>query len=78
MTDSRSVESRIASTRAELQDTLDAIEDKLNVPKQVSELTRRAKASYETNPVPWIVGATALAAGVIGLIAWAFLSGDDD
>ncbi|MEP6478441.1 MAG: DUF3618 domain-containing protein [Rhodoglobus sp.] len=78
MTDSRTVESRIASTRAELQDTLDAIEDKLNVPKRVNELTDRAKASYESNPVPWIVGATAVAAGVIGLIAWAFLSGDDD
>ena len=77
MTDSASVESRIASTRAELQDTLDAIEDKLNLPKQVSELSRKARASYESNPVPWIVGATAVAVAVVGLVAWAFLSGDD-
>ena len=77
MTDSASVESRIASTRAELQDTLDAIEDKLNIPKQVSELSRKARASYESNPVPWIVGATAVAVAVVGLVAWAFLSGDD-
>ena len=77
MTDSASVESRIASTRAELQDTLDAIEDKLNLPKQVSEFSRKARASYESNPVPWIVGATAVAVAVVGLVAWAFLSGDD-
>jgi hypothetical protein len=71
-----SAENRITSTRAELEDTLDAIEDKLNVPKQVSKLGRNAKASYERNPVPWIVGATAAIIVVGGLVAWAIF-GDD-
>lgn len=77
MTDSNA-SARIESARAELEQTLDAIEDKLNVPKQVNELARRAKASYDANPIPWIIGATAAAIVVAGVIAWAVISGDDD
>jgi hypothetical protein len=71
------VEDRIADTRAELESTLDAIEDKFNVPKRFDELKTKAKASYETNPIPWIVGATAAAIVVAGLVAWAVFSDDD-
>lgn len=71
-------EARIESARAELEQTLDAIEDKLNIPKQASELARKAKASYDANPIPWIIGATAAAIVVAGLVAWAVLAGDDD
>lgn len=77
MTDPSSIESRIAATRAELESTLDAIDDKLNVPKRFGELMTRAKTSYQANPVPWIVAATTLAVAVAGLVAWAFLSDDD-
>ena len=77
MTD-KSVDSSIQHTRSKLESTLDAIEDKLNVPKQASALVERTKASYESNPVPWIVGATAAAIVVVGLVAWAILSPDDD
>jgi hypothetical protein len=77
MNDARSLEDRIAATRAELQETLDAIEDKFNVPKQVDELTRKAKASYSANPVPWIVAGTAVAIAIAGVVAWALLSDDD-
>ncbi len=72
-----SIESRIAATRAELENTLDAIEDKLNVPKRVSELTSKAKASYESNPLPWIIGAVGAAVVIAGIVAWAVLSDDD-
>jgi hypothetical protein len=72
-----SIESDINSTRAKLEGTLDAIEDKLNVKKQTSALVERTKTSYEANPVPWIVGATAAAIVVAGLVAWAILSDDD-
>ena len=72
------IESQVARTRANLEDTLDAIEDKLKVPKRVGELSKRAQASWESNPTPWIVGATGVAIAVIGLIAWAIFSGDDD
>ena len=71
------VGTKIDSTRAELEETLDAIEDKLNVPKQVGRLRDRAMSSYEANPIPWIVGATAAVVVVGGLIAWAVLSHDD-
>lgn len=70
-------EARIENARAELEQTLDAIEDKLNVPKQVNELARKAKASYDANPIPWIIGATAAAIVVAGVIAWAVISNDD-
>ncbi|MDM4763325.1 DUF3618 domain-containing protein [Galbitalea sp. SE-J8] len=71
-----SLDARIASTRAELEGTLDALEDKLNVPKQASLLAERVRVSYSRNPVPWIIGATAAAIAVAGTIAWAILSDD--
>lgn len=71
------VESRIAASRAELEATLDAIEDKLNVPKRVGELTERAKSSYEANPLPWVIGGLAAAVVVVGIVAWAILGNDD-
>jgi hypothetical protein len=72
------IQSQVARTRANLESTLDAIEDKFNVPKRVSELSKRAQASWESNPTPWIVGATGVAIAVLGIIAWAVFSGDDD
>jgi hypothetical protein len=77
MSDS-TIDTTIRSTRAKLDSTLDAIEDKLNVPKQASAIVERTKSSYEANPVPWIVGATAAAIVVVGLVAWAIFSPDDD
>ncbi|MDP9028566.1 MAG: DUF3618 domain-containing protein [Actinomycetota bacterium] len=62
--------------RDQLAATLDAIEDKLNVPKRVGELTETARAAYSKNPVPWIIGGAAAAAVVIGLVAWAIFSDD--
>lgn len=70
--------SRVASARADLEATLDAIEDKLNVPKRFGELTDTVKSSYEKNPLPWIIGGVAAAVVVAGVVAWALLSGDDD
>jgi len=73
-----SIDSNIKDTRAKLEGTLDAIEDKLNVKKQTSAIVERTKSSYEANPIPWIVGATAAAIVAAGLVAWAIFSGDDD
>lgn len=67
---------RSAEARTELEGALDAIEDKLNVPKQLGILSERVRGSWEDNPVPWIIGATAAVIVVGGLIAWAVL-GDD-
>jgi hypothetical protein len=71
------IENKVAAARAELAETLDAIEDKLNVPKRVEELADKAKSSYESNPLPWIIGAVGAAVVVAGLVAWAILSDDD-
>jgi hypothetical protein len=69
-------DNRVATLRAELADTLDAIEDKLNVPKQTRRLKAKAQASYEERPVPWIIGATAVVIVVGGLVAWALFGND--
>ena len=70
------VTANAAAKRAELEETLDAIEDKLNVPKQAGILANKVRMSYEENPVPWIVGATAAVVVIGGLVAWAIF-GDD-
>lgn len=67
-----------AKARAELAATLDAIEDRLNVPKRANELAQRAAAAYEKNPLPWIIGGVAVAVIAAGLVAWAIFSDDDD
>jgi type VI protein secretion system component VasF len=64
--------------RDDLASTLDAIEDKFNVPKRVTELGERAASAYRQNPVPWIIGGVAVAVIAVGLVAWAIFSGDDD
>lgn len=73
---SDTVSSTVAATRARLEQTLDAIDEKLDVKKQAGELTERVKTSYQANPVPWIIGATAAAVVVVGLVAWAIFSDD--
>lgn len=67
-----------AKARAELAATLDAIEDRFNVPKRVSDLGSKAVAAYEKNPLPWIIGGVAVAVAALGLVAWAFFSDDED
>ena len=70
------IQARVTATRADLEETLDAIEDKLNVPKQLSRLGKKAEDSYEKNPVPWIAGASAVAVLVVSAVAWALFSDD--
>jgi hypothetical protein len=73
------IDSTIRATRAKLDSTFEAIEDKFNEPKkQVSAFVERTKTSYESNPIPYIIGATAAAIVVVGLVAWAIFSDDDD
>jgi hypothetical protein len=68
---------KIEQARAELERTLDAIEDKFNVGKRVNEVTTRARSSYEGNPLPWIIGAAAAAVSLVAVVAWALASDDD-
>lgn len=70
------IQTRIAQTRAQLEETLDAIEDKFNVPKRLGSGARKAQASFEENPVPWIAGAAAAVVVVGGVVAAALLRRD--
>lgn len=73
---SDNVSNTVGAARARLEQTLDAIDDRLDVKKQASDVAERVKVSYEQNPVPWIIGATAAAVVVVGLVAWAIFSDD--
>lgn len=73
---SENVSNTVEAARSKLEQTLNAIDDRLDVKKQAGELTGRVKSSYESNPVPWIIGATAAAVVVVGLVAWAIFSDD--
>lgn len=75
-TPSASAANRVITIRSELESTLDAIDDKLNIPKQARRLAARTRASYRDRPVPWILGATVAATVVAGVIAWRVF-GDD-
>ena len=66
------------AARRQVADTLEALEDKFDIPARTTELVEKAKVAYERNPVPWIVGAAALGVIAVGLVAWAIFSGDDD
>lgn len=70
------VQRSVEATRAQLEQTLNAIDDKLDVKKRSSELARRTRAAYDANPVPFIIGATAATIVVAGLVAWAIFSDD--
>lgn len=51
-----------AATRAQLFDTLDAIEDKLNIPKQIGIAASNMRRGLDENPGPYLA---AFAAGVV-------------
>jgi hypothetical protein len=59
-----------AQARRDLEQTLDALEDKLNVPKQVA-------AAYRRNPVVVIGVGVGILAAAAGLIAWAVVANRD-
>jgi hypothetical protein len=76
--DSKTQAAKLQAVKArdDLAATLDAIEDKLNVPKRVAELGDTVATSYRNNRLPFLIGGAAAAAVVIGLVAWALFSDD--
>ncbi|OJX63145.1 MAG: hypothetical protein BGO95_08990 [Micrococcales bacterium 73-13] len=63
-------EQRVLAARAELAATLDAIDDKLNVPKRARAATARIRESVRRNPAPWIAGVVGAGLVLAGAIAW--------
>ena len=78
MSTASTAKAQAQKARDELANALDAIEDKLNVPKRAQELGKQAASAYEKNPVPFIIGGVAVAVVAVGLIAWAIFGPDDD
>jgi hypothetical protein len=66
--DQGTIADRVAATRAELFDTLDAIEDKFNVPKQLGIAASKVKRGVDENPVPYLAGLAAGVAVVGGIV----------
>jgi hypothetical protein len=68
VSDTNDIQGHIDKTRAELAATLNEIEDKLNVPKQLGAAGQRAKASYERDKWPWLAGVGVVALTVGGIL----------
>jgi uncharacterized protein (UPF0147 family) len=68
------IRSDIESTREKLAQTLDAIEDRLNVPKQARRVVDRTREAFEKvnkeNPVLVYAAAGAVVLVAGGLAAW--------
>ncbi|GAA4266133.1 DUF3618 domain-containing protein [Frondihabitans peucedani] len=71
MSDAEEIQAAVDRTRADLAATLNELEDKLNIPKQLGVKAHQAKASYARDPKPWLIGAAVVvvAIGGIALIA---------
>jgi hypothetical protein len=68
VSDTDDIQARIDRTRAELAATLNELEDKLNVPKQLGMAGHRAKASFERDRAPWLAGVGVAALAVGGIV----------
>ena len=66
--DGSDIQAHIDRTRAELAATLNELEDKLNVPKQLGIAGHRAKSSISRDPVPWAAGAGVAALALVGVV----------
>jgi hypothetical protein len=73
-TDTDEIQARIDRTRAELAATLNELEDKLNVPKQLGIAGHRAKSSFSRDPLPWVAGAGVAALALVGVVVAAVRS----
>jgi len=69
VSDSSDIQANIDRTRAELAATLNELEDKLNVPKQLGIAGHKAKASFDRDKTPWLAAAGAAAVAVAGVVA---------
>lgn len=74
--DSQPIGSKILATRTELEETLNEISDRLNLPKRVGRLTAKARASIHEDPVPWIAAVTAVVVALGAVVAWAIFKED--
>lgn len=71
MTDS--IDARVERARAELETTLNELEDKFNVPKRVQACSTKARASMRRDPMAWVAAASSAAVIIGGAIAAAII-----
>ncbi|ROQ37173.1 uncharacterized protein DUF3618 [Frondihabitans sp. PhB188] len=67
MSGTEDIQAAIDRTRADLAATLNELEEKLNVPKQLGIKAHQAKVSFSKDPKPFLAAAAAVAAAVGGL-----------
>lgn len=71
MSDTNEIQARIDRTRAELAATLNELEDKLNIPKQLGIKAHEARQSFGRDPKPFVAAAGVAVVVVGGIIALA-------
>ncbi len=72
----KEIAAKVSSTRTELRETLDGIENAFNVPRQLGRLGAWARTSWNDDPAPWVAG-SAVAVGVVAVVIWAIVTKHD-
>lgn len=67
MSNAEEIQAAVDRTRADLAATLNELEDKLNIPKQLGVKAHEAKVSFSREPKPWLIGAAAVAVAIGGI-----------
>lgn len=75
-TERQRVTAEIEKRRATFRGSVGELEHKLDFDAQRAALSERITGSYQSNPLPWWIGAGVLGVVVVSAIAWAVF-GDD-
>lgn len=67
MSSAEEIQASVDRTRADLAATLNELEDKLNIPKQLGAKAHEAKVSFSRDPKPWLIGAAVVAVAIGGI-----------
>jgi septation ring formation regulator EzrA len=67
----------VSDTREELGSTLDEIETRLSPQHLSQQFTQWVSASYDRNPVRWLIGIAATVVAGVAAVLWAILGEDD-
>ena len=67
MSSAEEIQAAVDRTRADLAATLNELEDKLNIPKQLGVKAREARVAFSRDPKPFLIAAAAVASAIGGI-----------
>ena len=70
------IAAEIEARREQFNKTVAEMESKFDIPAQRAALGEKMLGSYQTNPLPWWIGAGVVGVVIVSAVAWAVF-GDD-